>query len=174
VQITCCATVSVEQPVYELSSSFSSTNSAQLGQSGILKTDKLTTLCTGALPSIRFPVTEVSGSRTASYLLMPNQPGCAVSPKTENPTQIQTPMRSLWIGNLDSSVTSEQLIHVFAPCGAIESLRLLPEKVRRPQRTEHLYNIFLINSKNAALSISLIKQTPSVHRGVLVPRMASR
>ncbi|KAH9930983.1 uncharacterized protein B0H18DRAFT_992159 [Fomitopsis serialis] len=43
---------------------------------------------------------------------------------------MQTPTRSLWIGNLDSSVTSEQLIHVFAPYGAIESLRLLPEKVR--------------------------------------------
>ncbi|KAH9913374.1 uncharacterized protein B0H18DRAFT_1126348 [Fomitopsis serialis] len=41
---------------------------------------------------------------------------------------MQTPTRSLWIGNLDSSVTSEQLIHVFAPYGAIESLRLLPEK----------------------------------------------
>jgi protein JSN1 len=143
-RITRRATVSVEQPVYELSSSFSSTNSAQLGQSGILKTDKSTTLRAGALPSVRFPVTEVSGSRTASYLLTPNQPGRAVSPKTENPTQIQTPTRSLWIGNLDSSVTSEQLIHVFAPYGAIESLRLLPEKVRRPQRTEHLYNIFLI------------------------------
>ncbi|KAH9914803.1 uncharacterized protein B0H18DRAFT_1044000 [Fomitopsis serialis] len=43
---------------------------------------------------------------------------------------MQTPTRSLWIGNLDSSATSEQLINVFAPYGAIESLRLLPEKVR--------------------------------------------
>lgn len=53
-----------------------------------------------------------------------------MSPKTEvnNNSQIQTPTRSLWIGNLDSAVTSEQLIHVFAPYGAIESLRLLPEK----------------------------------------------
>ena len=42
---------------------------------------------------------------------------------------MQVPTRSLWIGNLDNSVTSEQLIHVFAPYGAIESLRLLPEKV---------------------------------------------
>jgi protein JSN1 len=129
-RITRRATVSVEQPVYELSSSFNGTNSAQLSQTGILKTDKSTTLRAGAMPSVRFPVTEVSGSRTPSYLLTPNQPGRAVSPKSENPTQIQTPTRSLWIGNLDSSVTSEQLIHVFAPYGAIESLRLLPEKVK--------------------------------------------
>ncbi|CAK5279602.1 unnamed protein product [Mycena citricolor] len=51
------------------------------------------------------------------------------SPKAETPaSQVQTPSRSLWIGNLDGVVTSEQLIHVFAPYGAIESLRLLPEK----------------------------------------------
>jgi protein JSN1 len=129
-RITRRATVSVEQPVYELPSSFNGTNSAQLSQSGILKTDKSTTLRTGSMPSVRFPVTEVSGTRTPSYLLTANQPGRAVSPKSENPTQIQTPTRSLWIGNLDSSVTSEQLIHVFAPYGAIESLRLLPEKVK--------------------------------------------
>jgi protein JSN1 len=139
-RITRRATVSVEQPVYELSSSFNSTNSAQLGQSGILKTDKSTTLRAGALPSVRFPVTEVSGSRTPSYLLTPNQPGRAVSPKTENPTQIQTPTRSLWIGNLDNSVTSEQLIHVFAPYGAIESLRLLPEKVRCTTFLRHSFS----------------------------------
>jgi len=130
-RITRRATVSVEQPVYELSSSpFNGTNSAQLSQSGILKSDKSTALRPGPLASVRFPVTEVSGTRTPSYLLTTNQPGRAVSPKAENPTQIQTPTRSLWIGNLDSSVTSEQLIHVFAPYGAIESLRLLPEKVK--------------------------------------------
>ncbi|KAI0303363.1 hypothetical protein B0F90DRAFT_1809585 [Multifurca ochricompacta] len=127
-RITRRATVSVEQPVYDLSSSFGGPTSAQLGQAGILKTDKSTTLRAGASPTVRFPVTEVSGSRAPSYLLTPNQPGRAVSPKNENPAQIQTPTRSLWIGNLDSSVTSEQLIHVFAPYGAIESLRLLPEK----------------------------------------------
>jgi protein JSN1 len=130
-RITRRATVSVEQPVYELPpSSFNGANSAQLSQGGILKSDKSTALRAGALPSVRFPVTEVSGTRTPSYLLTTNQPGRAVSPKAENPTQIQTPTRSLWIGNLDSSVTSEQLIHVFAPYGAIESLRLLPEKVK--------------------------------------------
>ncbi|KAF8266603.1 hypothetical protein EI94DRAFT_1772066 [Lactarius quietus] len=127
-RITRRATVSVEQPVYDLASSFNGTNSAQLNQAGILKTDKSSTLRAGASPTVRFPVTEVSGSRAPSYLLTPNQPGRAVSPKSENPAQIQTPTRSLWIGNLDSSVTSEQLIHVFAPYGAIESLRLLPEK----------------------------------------------
>jgi protein JSN1 len=143
-RITRRATVSVEQPVYELSSSFNGTNSAQLSQSGILKTDKSTTLRTGSMPSVRFPVTEVSGTRTPSYLLTANQPGRAVSPKSENPTQIQTPTRSLWIGNLDSSVTSEQLIHVFAPYGAIESLRLLPEKVK--YRIFHRKRCFLIRA----------------------------
>jgi protein JSN1 len=157
-RITRRATVSVEQPVYELSSSYNGTNSAQLSQSGILKTDKSTTLRTGSMPSVRFPVTEVSGTRTPSYLLTANQPGRAVSPKSENPTQIQTPTRSLWIGNLDSSVTSEQLIHVFAPYGAIESLRLLPEKVK--------YRIFIAkdffsSERRSAVSSTLsIRQTP--------------
>lgn len=41
----------------------------------------------------------------------------------------QTPNRSLWIGNLDATTTGQELMQVFAPYGAIESLRLLPEKV---------------------------------------------
>lgn len=41
----------------------------------------------------------------------------------------QIPTRSLWIGNLDVNATSEALLHVFAPYGPIESVRLLPEKV---------------------------------------------
>lgn len=40
----------------------------------------------------------------------------------------QVPTRSLWIGNLDVNATSESLLKVFAPYGAIESLRMLPEK----------------------------------------------
>lgn len=43
----------------------------------------------------------------------------------------QVPTRSLWIGNLDVDATSEGLLHVFAPYGAIESVRMLPEKVSR-------------------------------------------
>ncbi|TFK55233.1 hypothetical protein OE88DRAFT_1018510 [Heliocybe sulcata] len=96
---------------------------------GILKTDKVGTPRSGASPTVHFPNGDVSGSRGSPYLLAPGNQGRAVSPKSENSsTQIQTPTRSLWIGNLDSSVTAEQLIHVFAPYGAIESLRLLPEK----------------------------------------------
>ncbi|PWN50480.1 hypothetical protein IE53DRAFT_368869 [Violaceomyces palustris] len=38
------------------------------------------------------------------------------------------PSRSLWIGGLDAATTAQELMHVFAPYGAIESLRLLPEK----------------------------------------------
>ncbi|KAJ7582813.1 pumilio/RRM domain-containing protein [Mycena floridula] len=80
--------------------------------------------------SVHFPNGEVAAtSRAAAYLLAPGASNRSVSPKSEGPSsQIQTPTRSLWIGNLDSAVTSEQLIRVFAPYGAIESLRLLPEK----------------------------------------------
>ncbi|GJJ12180.1 hypothetical protein Clacol_006421 [Clathrus columnatus] len=77
-------------------------------------------------PTIRFPNNERQGS-----IFSPggnSAIGRESSPKTENAGQIQTPSRSLWIGNLDSTMTSETLIHVFAPYGAIESLRLLPEK----------------------------------------------
>lgn len=98
---------------------------------GILKSDsKLTSRVTSS-PNVHFPNGDVN-NRTSVYLVAPGSQGRAVSPKADavgNSSQIQTPTRSLWIGNLDSSVTSEQLIHVFAPYGAIESLRLLPEKV---------------------------------------------
>ncbi|RKP02974.1 hypothetical protein CXG81DRAFT_24380 [Caulochytrium protostelioides] len=40
----------------------------------------------------------------------------------------QQPTRSLWIGNLDTSLTSADLLHIFQPFGPIESLRILPEK----------------------------------------------
>lgn len=98
---------------------------------GILKTDiKLSGSRGMSSPTVHFPNGELS--RASSYLAAPNSQGRSVSPKNDvnNNSQIQTPTRSLWIGNLDSAVTSEQLIHVFAPYGAIESLRLLPEKVR--------------------------------------------
>lgn len=41
----------------------------------------------------------------------------------------QVPTRSLWIGGLDARTTAQELMHVFAPYGAIESLRLLTDKV---------------------------------------------
>lgn len=93
-----------------------------------LRTDKLHLARSAVSPSVRFP----NGDRG---FLSPGGvlSGRAVSPKTDNASgQIQTPSRSLWIGNLDSTMTSEALIHVFAPYGAIESLRLLPEKVSNP------------------------------------------
>lgn len=42
---------------------------------------------------------------------------------------VQQPTRSLWVGNLDPRTSSAELQAVFAPYGAIESLRLIPEKV---------------------------------------------
>lgn len=47
---------------------------------------------------------------------------------------VQQPTRSLWVGNLDPKTTPAELQDVFAPYGAIESLRLIPEKVRRDLR----------------------------------------
>jgi protein JSN1 len=38
------------------------------------------------------------------------------------------PTRSLWLGNLDAAVTTQELMRVFHVYGAIESLRLLPDK----------------------------------------------
>lgn len=95
---------------------------------GILKSNKLMT-SGAASPTVHFPNGELA-SRVSNYLMAPGTQNRSTSPKSEGPaSQIQTPTRSLWIGNLDGVVTSEQLIHVFAPYGAIESLRLLPEKV---------------------------------------------
>ncbi|KAF9533353.1 hypothetical protein CPB83DRAFT_831889 [Crepidotus variabilis] len=113
-------------------------NSNMSNPSGILKSDnKLSGSRPSVSPSVHFPTSNSSSSTTdlpigrgaSAYLLAPNNQNRSVSPKSEQQSnQVQTPTRSLWIGNLDSSVTSEQLIHVFAPYGAIESLRLLPEK----------------------------------------------
>ncbi|KAJ7489892.1 hypothetical protein B0H11DRAFT_2010854 [Mycena galericulata] len=101
------------------------TNNA--GPAGILKSNKL--MSSGAAsPTVHFPNGDLA-SRVSNYLMAPGTQNRSTSPKSEGPaSQIQTPTRSLWIGNLDGVVTSEQLIHVFAPYGAIESLRLLPEK----------------------------------------------
>ncbi|KAF8638507.1 hypothetical protein AX16_010490 [Volvariella volvacea WC 439] len=102
--------------------------------SGILKSDKVSTAPRTSTQSVHFPVPSGEPqNRASSYLAAPGNQNRSLSPKTDgnnnnNSAQIQTPSRSLWIGNLDSAVTSEQLIHVFAPYGAIESLRLLPEK----------------------------------------------
>ncbi len=104
-----------------------------LGSSALGVNSSLAKLNTRSLnsPAVHFsPGVETPGGRASQYLGAPGGLGRSVSPKADNPpSQLQTPTRSLWIGNLDSSVTSEQLIHVFAPYGAIESLRLLPEKV---------------------------------------------
>ncbi|CAG8484755.1 11222_t:CDS:2 [Racocetra fulgida] len=40
----------------------------------------------------------------------------------------QTPTRSLWIGNIDPNLSTQDLMQLFSPYGSIESLRLLPDK----------------------------------------------
>ncbi|TBU47957.1 hypothetical protein BD309DRAFT_389886 [Dichomitus squalens] len=103
---------------------------SSLNPTGILRSEKTIAPRNGLAASVHFPNAEPPASRASAYLAAPStNQNRAISPKSENSsTQMQTPTRSLWIGNLDSSFTSEQLIHVFAPYGAIESLRLLPEK----------------------------------------------
>lgn len=127
------ATVTVEPQysyVNELNAG-SSMGSVSPNPAGILKNDKLSMPRTGQTASVHFPNGDTTANRGANaYLAAPGGGNRSLSPKSEQASsQTQTPTRSLWIGNLDSSVTSEQLIHVFAPYGAIESLRLLPEKV---------------------------------------------
>lgn len=127
------ATVTSDTHSYISELSHSSLSNNMGNPSGILKTDKAASARAGITPSVHFPNSGdiPSGRGASAYLLAPNTHNRSVSPKSEGPSaQLQTPTRSLWIGNLDSAVTSEQLIHVFAPYGAIESLRLLPEKVR--------------------------------------------
>ena len=106
-------------------------NSAVPTASGLLKADKSSTNRGTPSSSVHFPSGDISTNRgTPIHLAASTPQNRSVSPKFETPiSQVQTPTRSLWIGNLDSAVTREQLIHVFAPYGAIESLRLLPEKV---------------------------------------------
>ncbi|TFK26389.1 pumilio/RRM domain-containing protein [Coprinopsis marcescibilis] len=105
-------------------------NSNVGNHSVVLKSDKITH--SRSSPGVNYNGTTdlPIGKGASAYLLAPSaQQNRSLSPKSENQNnQAQTPTRSLWIGNLDSSVTSEQLIHIFAPYGAIESLRLLPEK----------------------------------------------
>ncbi|GAA5928622.1 hypothetical protein JCM10213_002517 [Rhodosporidiobolus nylandii] len=59
----------------------------------------------------------------ASRPLTPEGPGAvSLTPPLQQPT------RSLWVGNLDPKTSPAELQAVFAPYGAIESLRLIPEK----------------------------------------------
>ncbi|KAJ3077179.1 hypothetical protein HDU98_007564 [Podochytrium sp. JEL0797] len=46
----------------------------------------------------------------------------------EHDQDFQTPSRSLWVGNLDSSISAPEILSLFSPFGAIESLRMLPDK----------------------------------------------
>ena len=140
-----------------------------LNLAGILRSEKAVTPRNGLTASVHFPNADPPASQASAYLAAPStNQNRAISPKSENPsTQMQTPTRSLWIGNLDSSFTSEQLIHVFAPYGAIESLRLLPEKVCSFRRAALYSNAgFLLLSlfRNAVSSTSSTRRMPSAPR----------
>jgi protein JSN1 len=99
-------------------------------------------------------------SRAAQYLLAPGASNRSVSPKAEQSSQTQTPTRSLWIGNLDGAVSSEQLIHVFAPYGAIESLRLLPEKV-----SGCFYRVYMTSNQSLGMWIRELCRPGRRHSG---------
>ncbi|KAI8804762.1 armadillo-type protein [Cladochytrium replicatum] len=47
---------------------------------------------------------------------------------TTIPTTPQNPTRSLWLGNIDPAIAPSDLLTLFSPFGAIESLRVLPDK----------------------------------------------
>ncbi|CAG8465443.1 5722_t:CDS:2 [Paraglomus occultum] len=57
-----------------------------------------------------------------------SSPGPHTSECAQNAPPPQTPTRSLWIGNIDPTLTNEDLMRLFSPYGSIESLRLLPDK----------------------------------------------
>ena len=149
-------------------------SSNYMNPSGILRTDNKVSTRPSVSPSVHFPTTNKAsnsitdlpiGRGAAAYLLAPNNQNRSVSPKSDTPAaQVQTPTRSLWIGNLDSSVTSEQLIHVFAPYGAIESLRLLPEKVRLAHSGLSIEHYLILFFRNVDSSILLTRRMLSVPR----------
>ena len=58
-----------------------------------------------------------------------SHPSRTATPDFAGSSTPQMPTRSLWIGNLDVNATSDALLYIFAPYGAIESVRMLPEKV---------------------------------------------
>lgn len=43
-------------------------------------------------------------------------------------TDSPVPSKSLWIGNIDASLTSAELFNIFGVYGNIDSLRILPER----------------------------------------------
>ncbi len=140
---------------------------SNMGPAGILRSEKTVAPRNGLAASVHFPNPEPPASRASAYLAAPSSnQNRAISPKSENSSnQIQTPTRSLWIGNLDASFTSEQLIHVFAPYGAIESLRLLPEKVSQEPATYVAQTLMMrMSYRSVASSISSIKRMPSAPR----------
>ncbi len=71
-----------------------------------------------------------SSSSRGPRLSMSSHPSRVGTPDGGGSSTSQMPTRSLWIGNLDVNATSDALRYVFAPYGAIESVRMLPEKVR--------------------------------------------
>lgn len=83
-----------------------------------------------------------------------------LTPETVSLTPpLQQPTRSLWIGNLDPKTSPGELQAVFAPYGAIESLRLIPEKVRpSPSHRGAVADCF--PCRNAALSTLSRLRTP--------------
>ncbi|CEH12876.1 RNA-binding protein (contains RRM and Pumilio-like repeats) [Ceraceosorus bombacis] len=89
-------------------------------------------------PMEGFPHVSVSTppADTPSFLTRPSQTlarkesglQTPVTPGAEHRSSPQIPGRSLWIGQLSAGTTGQELMQMFAPYGAIESLRLLPEK----------------------------------------------
>ncbi|KAL0088011.1 armadillo-type protein, partial [Phycomyces blakesleeanus] len=50
------------------------------------------------------------------------------SSSSEKNSPVQIPTRSLWLGNIDPSITTADLTCLFTPCGPIDSIRILPDR----------------------------------------------
>ena len=92
-------------------------------------TDRTSSSESSAAPSLRFGNSASTKSRSESPEF-----SAAMHSRTQTSSPFvgsanpQNPSRSLWIGALDPSVTSQELMTIFSPYGPIESLRMMTEK----------------------------------------------
>lgn len=75
-------------------------------------------------PHAPAPATNAGGGAAAGY----PSPALALSSTSPHKHQDASASRSLWVGNIDPTLTTEDLYQIFSPFGHIESIRLLAEK----------------------------------------------
>lgn len=65
---------------------------------------------------------------TCSQIRIPFNERRRLSVKSFDDDLVQAPSKSLWVGNLDSNLSSQDILNLFSPYGVVESLRVLPGK----------------------------------------------